>query len=133
MTRSLILLPLSLALVAATYGPAAPAGRDRPHALNWLKQGDYPTESLEAREEGELAVQFDVTEAGAVENCKVIRSSGYLRLDDATCPLVEERVRYRPALDAAGKPMRSGDVRVWRWVLPPRGLVGPGGIILSPN
>lgn len=110
---SIFVLPF---LIAATYGPAAPAPRDRPALLNWLKQSDYPAESLAAHEQGEVTAAFDVTETGAVENCKVIRSSGYLRLDDATCPLIEERARYRPAVDGAGKPMRSADVRAFRWI-----------------
>ncbi|WP_156678786.1 energy transducer TonB [Sphingomonas profundi] len=105
-----------LAAAAATYGPAAPAPRDRPVVLNWLKQSDYPPESLAAREQGEVTAAFDVTETGAVENCRVIRSSGYLRLDDATCPLIEERARYRPASDATGRPIRSSDVRAFRWI-----------------
>ena len=103
-------------LLAAAYGPAAPAARDRPAILNWLHQSDYPAESLAAGEQGEVTAAFDVTETGAVENCKVIRSSGYLRLDDATCPLIVERARYRPAIDATGKPMRSADVRAFRWI-----------------
>ncbi|WP_162527219.1 energy transducer TonB [Sphingomonas solaris] len=117
----------------ATYGPAAPAPRDRPGLLGWLKQSDYPAESLEAREQGELTASFEVSETGRVENCRIIRSSGYLRLDDATCPLIEERARFRPATDAAGKAMRSADVRTWRWILPPRGLIGPDGIVTTPN
>lgn len=104
------------AAVAATYGPAAPASHDRPVVLNWLHQSDYPPDSLDAKEQGEVTAAFDVTETGAVENCKVIRSSGYLRLDDATCPIIEERARYRPATDATGKPMRSADVRAFRWI-----------------
>ena len=114
-----IVLPCLLiltSLVAATYGPAAPAPRDRPALLNWLHQSDYPEESLAAGEQGEVTASFDVTETGAVENCKVIRSSGYLRLDDATCPLIEERARYRPATDATGKPLRSADMRAFRWI-----------------
>lgn len=122
MTRSLILLP-AFTLIAATYGPAAPTPRDRPALLGWLKQSDYPADSLDAREQGELTASFDVTEAGRVENCRIVRSSGYLRLDDATCPLIEERVRYRPAADAKGVPIRSSDVRAWRWVLPSRPIV----------
>ncbi len=112
-------LPIgAVCLIAATYGPAAPAPRDRPALLNWLKPADYPAESLAAREEGEVTASFDVTETGAVENCTILRSSGHLRLDDATCPLIESRARYRPATDGQGRAMRSSDVRAWRWILP---------------
>jgi protein TonB len=121
-TRSMM-VPLASCLIAATYGPAAPAPRDRPALLGWLKQSDYPAESLAAREQGEITASFDVTETGRIENCRVIRSSGHLRLDDATCPIIEERARYRPAADAKGVPVRSSDVRAWRWILPPRPLV----------
>ncbi len=110
------LIALAGSAMATTYGPAAPGPRDRPGLLNWLKQSDYPPDSLAAREEGEVTAAFDVTETGAAENCRVIRSSGYLRLDDSTCPLIEERARFRPAMDAAGKPVRSSDVRAFRWI-----------------
>jgi protein TonB len=122
-TRLFILLPAAACLIAATYGPAAPTPRDRPALLGWLKQSDYPAESIDAREQGELTASFDVSETGRVENCRIVRSSGYLRLDDATCPIIEERARYRPAADAKGTAVRSSDVRVWRWILPPRPLV----------
>ncbi|MET0271289.1 MAG: energy transducer TonB [Sphingomonas sp.] len=120
MTRLVAVLP-ALILVAATYGPAAP-NRDRPAVLGWLRQEDYPADSLAARESGEVTAAFDVTEAGAAMNCRVVRSSGYLRLDDATCALIEQRTRFRPAADAAGRPIASRDVRAFRWVLPPKGL-----------
>lgn len=128
------ILAAGLCLTAATYGPAAPA-RDRPALLGWLKQDDYPAESLTAGENGEVTAAFDVTPAGAAANCRVVRSSGHLRLDDATCDLIEARARYRPAQDAAGKPVASSDVRAFRWLPRARGL-GAIGIVpgtVSPN
>ncbi len=123
----LALLWMTSPVFAAPYGPAAPS-RDRPAPLAWLRQEDYPSASLASRESGEVTAAFDVTETGAVEHCRVVRSSGYLRLDDATCDLIERRARYRPAEDASGKPVATSDVRAFRWVLPPKGL-GALGIV----
>lgn len=117
----LVLTLIAAQAPAATYGPTAPS-RDRPMPLAWLRQEDYPPTSLAAREAGEVTAAFDVTETGAVEHCRVVRSSGYLRLDDATCDLIERRARYRPAADPSGTPIAASDVRAFRWVLPPKGI-----------
>ena len=44
-----------------------------------------------------------MTTGGRVEGCRVERSSGYQVLDTATCRLVTERFRFRPARDSAGR------------------------------
>jgi protein TonB len=40
-----------------------------------------------------------------VDQCRVIGSSGFAVIDEATCRLIEQRFRFRPALDASGKPI----------------------------
>jgi protein TonB len=52
---------------------------------------------------GTVAIAFRVTSGGRVEGCRVERSSGWQVLDAATCRLVTERFRFRPARDAAGQ------------------------------
>jgi protein TonB len=52
---------------------------------------------------GTVVIGFTVTTGGQVEGCRVERSSGYQVLDSATCRLVTERFRFRPARDAAGR------------------------------
>jgi protein TonB len=44
----------------------------------------------------------------------VIRSSGDADLDGTTCQLIERRYRYRPALDAEGRPVPED--RIWKQI-----------------
>ena len=48
---------------------------------------------------------FRVRSDGGVDNCTVVGTSGYDAIDAATCRLVEQRFRFRPALDTAGRPV----------------------------
>jgi protein TonB len=69
-----------------------------------LSDRDYPRRS---RASGTVAIAFRVRGDGRVDRCAVIASSGEALLDDLTCELVERRFRYRPARDAAGRPVDS--------------------------
>ncbi len=44
---------------------------------------------------------------GARSDCSVISSSGSKDLDEATCSILRNRARYKPALDTDGKPTPS--------------------------
>lgn len=64
---------------------------------------------------GTVVVGFEVSEAGRVRGCRVEESSGYPELDATTCRLIEQRFRYAPARDRAGRAI--ADVAGWeqRW------------------
>lgn len=65
----------------------------------------YPREVLRAWPRGGrvfIAVRVQVD--GRATDCKVNRSSGNPIVDQWTCRLVEERVRFRPAVDGQGRP-----------------------------
>ena len=51
---------------------------------------------------GTVVIGFRVRTDGRIEDCRVERSSGWQVLDTATCRLVTERFRFRPARDAGG-------------------------------
>lgn len=78
---------------------------------------NYPKESLKAGEQGRVGFTVEVTEAGRGTNCKVTESSGYPRLDKATCEQVEAYGRFRPAEDANGKPIRGSYSGHVNWVI----------------
>ncbi len=63
--------------VAQYYYPK----QDRPPDID-CPNVEYPVESVKNGEEGEAAVRFDIDAEGKVENVKVVRSTGYRRLDD---------------------------------------------------
>ncbi len=64
---------------------------------------DKPRRAVERRAQGTTFVRFTILPTGRVRDCVVTRSSGHRDLDAATCPLLERRLRYQPARDAAGR------------------------------
>lgn len=68
---------------------------------------DYPKAARRARVGGEVEVRFTVETSGRATRCRVSRSSGDASLDATTCRLIEERFRFRPATDSAGRAIAS--------------------------
>ncbi|MGF1550031.1 MAG: TonB family protein, partial [Sphingomonadaceae bacterium] len=81
---------------------------------------DYPPESKRAGIEGSVAVRYTVGIDGRVSGCRVVRSSADAAIDAATCRLIEERFRYRPARDRAGRPVPQLMSKIFDWLLPSR-------------
>ena len=72
-----------------------------------------------------VEVRFFVEPDGRVTECRAARPSGYPELDGNACQGFERRVRYHPARDAAGRPVRSIVVSTQEWLVegepdPPR-------------
>jgi protein TonB len=63
-------------------------------------------------------VRYVVGTDGSVGGCRVTRSSGHAELDETTCRLIEQRFRYRPARDGAGRPVPETVSRTFDWLLP---------------
>lgn len=68
-----------------------------------LTHADYARTRPPRGAAGTVFIAFRVRADGAVDRCRVTRSSGYEVLDRATCRLVEQRFRFRPARDARGR------------------------------
>ena len=60
-----------------------------------------------------VALQLDA--AGTPTHCRVIRSSGDPYVDGGLCPLINRRLKFRPAMDADGRaiPYRLNYVANW--------------------
>jgi protein TonB len=84
-----------------------------------LRDSAYPGWAKQSRAEGTVFVSFTVEANGRVSGCRVTRTSGYAELDALTCRLVEQRFRYRPALDRAGSPVATTLSTNFTWA--PRG------------
>lgn len=82
-----------------------------------IGSGDYPLDARRRGVEGEVAVVLLVQPDGRVGDCRVDRSSGDPSLDDATCRLIQQRFRYRPARDTYGNPVADEAGWVQRWSL----------------
>jgi periplasmic protein TonB len=94
-------------------------------ALSWSSHGvaqhfsaEYPLASLRAGEEGVVEFVVVVSEAGVPESCDITKSSGFVRLDFATCNLAMRRARYKPAVDANGTAIRSRQSSRIEWKIP---------------
>lgn len=81
-----------------------------------FKNKDFPNAEAVIGAGGIVGVRYTVETDGSVTHCMVTRSSGNTVLDATTCRLIELRFRYRPWLDAAGRPVRSTVVHNQEWV-----------------
>ena len=68
-----------------------------------LTNADYRRARAPEDAAGTVLVGFRVRSDGRVDRCSVIRSSGYAEFDEATCRLIEQRFRFRPARDESGR------------------------------
>lgn len=82
-----------------------------------LEDRDYPRAALAAGVQGVVGLRFVVGIKGRVTDCFVTRSSGDAGLDQATCRLIEQRLRYRPTLDSRGRPVPDTVTGEHRWTL----------------
>jgi protein TonB len=90
--------------------PATPRGRG-----NVFTDDDYPTASRRAEEEGVTRVSYVVGVDGLVAQCEVVQTSGFQRLDDATCAIIRRRFRFNPAtLNGQPVPERRSMPTRWR-------------------
>lgn len=123
--------PVTLAppRVPVRFGPAAPPppppppprrlltpARAEANLAGLFSSDDYPEAAWQAGEEGSVGFRLQVDRTGRVSACRVTSSSGSAPLDEATCRLIAERARFRPARDHRGKPTEdsfSGRI-VWR-------------------
>jgi TonB family protein len=62
----------------------------------------YPAASLRTREQGEVTVSVCVDAQGRMSDAKLVKSSGFPRLDEATLKSLP-RTRLEPAQDADGR------------------------------
>ena len=96
---------LLLFLAQATYFGSGTPPPPRPQGI--FSYEDYPAEALLNRWEGSVIADLTVNERGAVAACHIIKSSGHEVLDEATCKLLIERARFKPATDKDGKPIKD--------------------------
>lgn len=118
-TQTVVQTPEPPRVVITPPAPPAPAAAPTPAIPgrgNTMSTDDYPAASLRAEEEGVVRVKFEINEQGRVDVCSVVQSSGFPRLDDATCKVIQRRWRYKPATEG-GKPVRSTQTQPVRWRL----------------
>ena len=105
---------LSAALVSsiAIIPPAAAA------SMSDIVRANYPQESLSRGEQGTAAFAVDLDEDARIESCVVTKSSGYARLDAATCDLIVLHANFAPAEAEGGKRVATTRTGRIAWKLP---------------
>ncbi len=91
--------------------PATPKGRG-----NGISEDDYPDASRRAEEQGVARVSYVIGTDGKVTDCSVVVSSGFPRLDEATCNIIKRRFRFNPATKD-GQPVQETKTQPVRWQL----------------
>ena len=105
-------------LLAAMAAGATAASADAPDRQTEANSAftAYPKNSLENNEQGTVHYRVKIDGRGVPKQCEIMQSSGYERLDLATCDLLMSRARFTPSRDGRGRGTRSTyDGRVvWR-------------------
>jgi protein TonB len=70
-----------------------------------LTRGDYQQLAAGRLPAGRAMVALRVEPSGAPSNCRVVRSSGDSVVDGGICPVIVNRLRFRPALDDQRRPI----------------------------
>jgi protein TonB len=111
-------------------GPIAPPPPDPPKEslaravepgggrAGWVTSEDYPPGALREGVTGTVGISVAIGIDGRVQGCEVTKSSGNAQLDDTTCRLYARRARFKPGLDAEGKPVAAHFADRIRWELP---------------
>jgi protein TonB len=84
--------------------------------LRNLTSGDYRSIGAGRLPAGRAMVSLRIDTSGVPSGCRVVRSSGDSIVDSGLCPLIEARLRFRPALDDQGRPIpyQLQYVATWR-------------------
>lgn len=78
----------------------------------------YPHEALMNRQQGQSVAVLTISAEGQPTACRIVRSSRSESLDGATCRVLMSRTRWRPALDASGRPTVDQEAITLTWVIP---------------
>jgi len=68
---------------------------------------DYPNVAQSLDQSGSTQFTLLIDDKGGVAGCHVLKPSGVPVLDAMGCQVIRRRAKFKPALDRAGKPVRS--------------------------
>jgi TonB family protein len=104
----------------------------------WISSEDYPQNAKKKHEQGWVHIALLIGLDGKVERCQIMRSTGFLDLDQKTCALIEKRARFKPARDEQGIATYGTYKGAFIW-LHPDASIAPGshnisaGAMLTPD
>lgn len=88
------------------------------NVAQFFSSDSYPDDARDQGEEGLVRAALSVGANGRVSGCRIAASSGHDSLDQATCRVVLQRVRFEPARDSEGRAISSPYPLAVRWQLP---------------
>jgi hypothetical protein len=74
---------------------------------NWVVSRDYPLDMLDAGQPAIVEFRLSIGSDGVPTACHIQSTTRPKAFDDAVCNSVMKRARFKPALDAQGKPLAS--------------------------
>lgn len=80
-----------------------------------LRDSDFPRDLDRRGMSGTVGVAYVVLTNGRVGDCEIRKSSGSSEADALTCRLIQKRFRFRPSLDARGRPVPSTVIENHSW------------------
>jgi TonB family protein len=95
--------------------PPPPRAAPLKPLAEYFSSDDYPAQSFMKGDSGSSLVMMMIDETGKLRDCMVEETSGVAALDAMTCKVLQDRARFHPATDAAGKPMKSVLTRRITW------------------
>lgn len=84
---------------------SVPVARSARSIAGLISGDDYPADAQRNDEQGTVRVELKIDEQGRVSRCDVVEGSGSHSLDSATCRILQNRARFSPARDSAGRPI----------------------------
>ena len=119
---------LVVGTASESYGAAAPNGPPGNNVLpiippgpagpNIVTAADYPSLSVELREEGRVQLAVTVGADGTCKSASVVSSSGTPRLDEAAVELCKRKFTWKPA-SQGGRPVEGALNMNVTWQLSP--------------
>lgn len=102
----------------------APAPGRRPELLrsqftDYFIPADYPAGALQPGAYATVGFRLEIGADGRVERCTISMERATPALETATCRVLTERARFRPALDAGHRPVPGTRIGFISWHLPP--------------
>lgn len=104
LTRLSLLAAAMIGSVAYASEPEGQAAEPVAPLNSHITSDDYPAEAVAKEEQGTVQFLLTIDVDGQPTDCVVTNSSGSSSLDSASCLIMMERARFRPARNAAGKP-----------------------------
>jgi TonB family protein len=100
-----------------------PPAVNRSAPARWISGGLVKADNPRGQLRGTVTVQFTILANGRVAGCRTSASSGNRALDARTCQLLEQRLRFSPALNPQGRPIASETRATYNWGVKHRPLV----------